>query len=336
MITELTIYVVIFVIQDVSQATVDRYLFVTPVSEKPFPSHQNVAALNQLNNCRLDDEHNFSSSFDQINKSETFNESLSEVDSVTCREISSHLKCVDSNHVLYSVENEPFSVIEADSFDNSQFHARIRFRNQSIANDSQGRFKSENITLKACDTESQSMGREKEHINDCNSKTRLKKLHSFVQENNENDHDSASKKCRPFSQSTPMLLNRYLKYNKCIEDSKQFIKWRISHDFLKEDAMRPEKGDCEDDMNISYIKNSTCSNIPSENDSTLTEIGNNLNATYSKSDSNLNSAYVVQSYDDLSSSASESSTSWDASESSGCSHHIQHIPKKADLKKRSK
>ena len=225
----------------------------------------------------------------------------------------------DKSYILHSVENKLFTITDAvdsnDAFSKTSQNRDPRI--QKIDDDSTILSAlNENSKSIVPPTKATDLGNTKEH----DKKLLHNKLPKLSPENDENDLRSAVKKSAPICQSTPMLLGRFLKYNKSIDDSKNFSKWRTSAEFLKTEVDEfANVGVGQHQMNVSYIKDTS----PLAEDMSVEH-----NNTYSK----LNSTYDVQE-DDKTSSASESSVS---SFGSKPTYSLQDVQKNAELQERSK
>lgn len=231
----------------------------------------------------------------------------------------SNNELADKSYVLHSVENKLFTITDADTNDTFSKTCQNRDpRNQkvgedgSIANTLVDNLKSNLPSAKANDFSNTKEYEKKLSYNKCAKTT---------PENDENDHRSTGKKNAPICQSTPMLLGRYLKYNKTIDDSKNFSTWRTSAEFLKDDDDEIANDGGQHQMNVSYIKET--SPLPEPNKS---------GDSFSKLENYLNSTYDIQE-DDQASSTSESSVS---SFGNKPTYSIRDVQKNAELQERSK
>ncbi|XP_065209730.1 uncharacterized protein LOC135838093 [Planococcus citri] len=314
---------------DVSLGAVNHFLIRTPFEDrksKPLiktalcnqfhANHINVEAKSELDSLSMKPKTE-SNAFQKPDN--TFRPSSNDTVLIS-RKMRSNNEPADKSYVLHSVENKLFTITDADT--NETFikpAANWEPRNQkvnedeSVPNELIDNLKSNSAPVKAAE-----FSNAKEY-----EKKSSNKSARTTPENDENDHRSAVKKSVPICQSTPMLLSRYLKYNKGIEETKNFSKWRTSAEFLKEDSPEmPSDGD-QNPMNISYIKDTSPiidEAPPNENENTFSKLENYLNSTYSVQE------------DDQTSSASESSVS---SFGTKPTYSIRDVQKNAELQERN-
>lgn len=165
---------------------------------------------------------------------------------------------------------------------------------------------------------------------------------------NENTNKPMSmKKVLPLCQPSPVLLNRYLKYNKIEEkDTDNSLRQRASNENMKYEINDVCDKPYKNEMNVSYTKymcndDTDLPNVNQEN----SLVKSNLNNTYSKSEDVLssssnavveeviNSVYDLCIEEDVKSSTSESSLS---SISNKHSLSIKEVEKMAKLQELSK
>lgn len=351
-----------------SPATIDNFLAITPVDDRKSKSYFRSAIYNQFHSSRANTESQSESNLSlnkcktEYNAFQTFGSTF--VPSNEPSKSSIRKPCTNSNEsvdkssILHSVENKLFTITDADSCDTLNFHCKTNQQSHESApndyikrSDSQ-RNKNEHgaITTALSDcanthsSEYKAVDFKKTNECDrkfCSSKTvKIDPLKNNTSlnacENEENYRRSTPKKHIPICQSTPMLLNRYLKYNKSIEEDKNYSKWRTSSEFLKADTKTVEYVIDKNELNVSYVKhasNESIENYTSPSEDEANKTNSNLNTTYSKSEGLLNSTYDVHEEDDQISSASESSIS---SLSSKPSTAIRDVQKMAQLQERSK
>ncbi|KAL6966039.1 hypothetical protein U1Q18_045294 [Sarracenia purpurea var. burkii] len=313
---------------DVSLGTLDHFLTRTPFEDRKPKSLIKTALCNQFHaNHIIADEKNGSESPSMTSKTElnAFHKpdnayrSLSNTTVSITKKNRSNNELADKSYVLHSVENKLFTITDADTNDTFSKTCQNRDpRNQkvgedgSIANALVDNLKSNLPSAKANDFSNTKEYEKKLSYNKCAKTT---------PENDENDHRSTGKKNAPICQSTPMLLGRYLKYNKTIDDSKNFSTWRTSAEFLKDDDDEIANDGGQHQMNVSYIKET--SPLPEPNKS---------GDSFSKLENYLNSTYDIQE-DDQASSTSESSVS---SFGNKPTYSIRDVQKNAELQERSK